>query len=63
MATVLVCDDEKEIVSAICIYLKGEGYETRTAENGEEAIGMTIRFLRCLTITSRITETISPPTS
>ncbi len=38
MATVLVCDDEKDIVSALNIYLTGEGYEVLTAENGQEAI-------------------------
>ena len=38
MATILVCDDEKDIVSAISIYLKGEGYEIETAENGRQAI-------------------------
>lgn len=36
--TILVCDDEKEIVNAIEIYLKGEGYEVEKAFNGIEAL-------------------------
>ncbi|MDV4151875.1 response regulator transcription factor [Clostridium sp. AL.422] len=36
--TILIVDDEKEIRDLIDIYLKGEGYETVKAENGEEAI-------------------------
>lgn len=35
---VLVCDDEKDIVSALRIYLSGEGYEVLTAENGKMAV-------------------------
>lgn len=36
--TILVCDDEKEIVDAIEIYLQQEGYEVRKAYDGEEAL-------------------------
>ena len=36
--TILVCDDEKEIVDAIEIYLIQEGYQVLKAYNGEEAI-------------------------
>jgi DNA-binding response OmpR family regulator len=36
--TILVCDDEKEIVDAIEIYLVQEGYEVRKAYDGEQAV-------------------------
>jgi len=36
--TILIVDDEKEIRDLIDIYLKGEGYKTIKAENGEEAL-------------------------
>lgn len=35
---ILIVDDEKEIRDLIDIYLKGEGYRTLKAENGEEAL-------------------------
>lgn len=35
---ILVCDDDKEIVEAISIYLKQEGYEVILAYNGREAL-------------------------
>lgn len=38
MYTVLICDDDKDIVSALKIYLTSEGYQTVCAYNGEEAI-------------------------
>lgn len=38
MYRVLVCDDEKDIVSAISIYLKSDGYDVVTAHNGIEAV-------------------------
>ena len=38
MAKILVCDDDKEIVEAIEIYLTQEGYEVEKAYNGEEAL-------------------------
>ena len=38
--TVLVCDDDKEIVEAIRIYLKQEGYEVVSAYNGKEALSV-----------------------
>ena len=37
---ILVCDDEKEIVDAIEIYLKNEGYSVFKAYNGVEAINI-----------------------
>ena len=36
--TILVCDDDKEIVEAISIYLKQEGYDIVSAYNGREAL-------------------------
>ncbi len=38
MAKILVCDDDKEIVEAIDIYLTQEGYEVLKAYDGEEAL-------------------------
>ena len=38
MAKILVCDDDKEIVEAIEIYLMQEGYEVEKAYDGEEAV-------------------------
>lgn len=37
---ILIVDDEKEIRDLIEIYLKGEGYNTIKAENGEEALNI-----------------------
>lgn len=38
MYNVLVCDDEKDIVSALKIYLTSEGYNVFEASNGKEAV-------------------------
>ncbi|WP_461810308.1 response regulator transcription factor [Faecalimonas sp.] len=38
MFNILVCDDDKEIVEAIEIYLKQEGYNVLKAYDGEEAL-------------------------
>ena len=38
MELILVCDDDREIVDAIKIYLSGEGFEVLTAYDGEEAV-------------------------
>ncbi len=38
MAKILVCDDDREIVEAIDIYLTQEGYEVLKAYDGEEAL-------------------------
>lgn len=43
MANILVCDDERDIVSALQIYLNGEGYHVFTAGNGKEAVDMVER--------------------
>lgn len=40
MAKILVCDDDKEIVEAIDIYLTQEGYQVLKAYDGEEAISL-----------------------
>lgn len=40
MANILVCDDEKEIVDAIEIYLSQDGYHIFKAYDGEQAIEM-----------------------
>ena len=40
MYRILVCDDEKDIVSALRIYLTAEGYEVAEAYNGKEALEM-----------------------
>lgn len=38
MYNILVCDDEKDIVSALKIYLEPEGYRVLEAYNGQEAL-------------------------
>lgn len=38
MYNILVCDDERDIVSALKIYLEAEGYNTFSAFNGREAL-------------------------
>ena len=38
MANILICDDEKDIVSALTIYLQAEGYGTVPAYNGRDAL-------------------------
>jgi len=38
MVNILVCDDDKEIVEAIEIYLKNEGYNVLKAYDGQQAI-------------------------
>ena len=40
MYTILVCDDEKDIVAAIKIYLKSEGYHVIEASNGKQALDL-----------------------
>ena len=43
MYNVLVCDDEKDIVSALKIYLTAEGYQVYEAYNGKEALDVLTR--------------------
>ena len=38
MYNILICDDEKDIVSALKIYLEAEGYTTFAAHDGREAL-------------------------
>ncbi len=38
MYNILICDDEKDIVNALKIYLSGDEYTTFTASNGKEAL-------------------------
>ena len=38
MANILICDDERDIVSALKIYLEAEGYITYAAYTGREAL-------------------------
>ena len=40
MYNILVCDDEKDIVSALNIYLTSEGYHVFSAYNGKEALSL-----------------------
>lgn len=40
MYNILICDDDKEIVKAIEIYLTKEGYNVLKAYNGAEALDM-----------------------
>ena len=42
---ILVVEDEKEIASAIEIYLKTQNYEVVRANNGEEALAVSIKSL------------------
>ena len=37
MYNILVCDDEKDIVEALGIYLSAEGYQVTKSYNGQEA--------------------------
>ena len=38
MYSILICDDEKDIVSALKIYLSAEGYRTYEAYTGQQAV-------------------------
>lgn len=40
MYHILICDDEKDIVSALEIYLRADGYKTYKAYNGKEAVSI-----------------------
>ena len=43
MYNILVCDDEKDIVSALTIYLTAEGYRVFPASNGREMLAVAER--------------------
>ena len=38
MYRILICDDQKDIVNALKIYLTPEGYDLYEAYNGQEAV-------------------------
>ena len=40
MYHILICDDEKDIVSALEIYLRADGYKTYKSYNGKEAVSI-----------------------
>ncbi len=44
MYRILVCDDEKDIVSALRIYLTDGGYLVETADNGQQALDLLDRM-------------------
>ena len=50
MVNVLVCDDEKDIVSALRIYLESEGYQVYTAYDGLEALEVLERFCKMVAV-------------
>lgn len=56
MAKILVCDDDKEIVDAIEIYLLQEGYDVIKAYDGEEAL----RLVRNLDLSLLILDIMMP---
>jgi DNA-binding response OmpR family regulator len=41
--TVLICDDDSDILSALEIYLRQEGYRVLRAANGKEAVEIAVR--------------------
>ena len=43
MHRILICDDERDIVAALKIYLSAEGYETREAFTGREALDILMK--------------------
>ena len=43
MYNILVCDDEKDIVSALTIYLSAEGYHVYPAHSGQECLDIVAR--------------------
>lgn len=43
MYRILICDDERDIVSALKIYLTGDGYETLEAYDGAQALEILAR--------------------
>ena len=45
MYNVLICDDQPDIVNALKIYLKSEGYQLFTAYTGREAIDIDQRIV------------------
>ena len=48
MERILVCDDQKEIVNAVKIYLEQAGYTLYTAFNGKRSI--IPRIVKCVSL-------------
>ena len=48
MANILICDDERDIVSALKIYLSSEGHTLFEAYTGREALEAEVCRLRTL---------------
>lgn len=44
MQTILVCDDDKQIVEAISIYLTGEGFHVLKAYDGYDVLDIMERI-------------------
>ena len=44
MYNILVCDDERDIVNSLYIYLAAEGYKIQCAYNGREAVDLCSKF-------------------
>ena len=44
MYNILICDDDRDIVAALKIYLTAEGYRTLEAYSGREAKRCILRF-------------------
>lgn len=47
MYNILICDDDRDIVAALKIYLTAEGYHTLEAYSGREALDI-IPAKRCI---------------
>ena len=56
MQSILVCDDDKQIVEAIDIYLTGEGFEVIKAYDGAEAL----ELLKTHTVNLMILDVMMP---
>ena len=56
MQSILVCDDDKQIVEAIDIYLTGEGFEVNKAYDGAEAL----ELLKTHTVNLMILDVMMP---
>jgi len=53
MHTILLCDDDRDIVSALDIYLTSEGYRTVRTYNGQEALRAAEELARAIIALSR----------
>ena len=48
MANILICDDERDIVTALKIYLSSEGYNLYEAYTGREALEIVRRAVEAM---------------